>query len=607
MKGKRNKTGILSFKMLWLFTKYQILSKALISFIVLPVFSVISNYLIYSTGRTNISSGDFVPFLLSFQGVALLLIGLFVIVVIMGVDINAFIIISALTEENRTNISLIEIVFIGIKSIKYFFSPSGLLLGGFIAIVFPLMGLGISITPFRNFEIPNFITSVIFNTPLYLGMYSFFLIVLTIISLMHIFSLHYIIIEGRSIGKALFASRKLMKRHWKSFIKDYIWTAIKLALLYFAVFTLSFVLLFLCGEYIESVAYKEFFEIFIILIMLEMITYFVFLTIPVLVSVVTKLFYKYNRIDGIEVKSCFDKDVIFAYTKKRRIKKRRSVFSFVIFAILINTALSFLLSKNFNEVFIRPIDIQIIAHRGGGDLGAENTVQGVREAIKKNVDWVEIDVQRTKDNKYIINHDVTFKRVAGVSKKSKDLTLEEIKKFKVKNLFEMSKPVQEVATLDEILNEAKGKIGVFVELKGETADTKMVDDVVKIIKEHSMIDETVLLSLDYRIIQYISDEYPEMKSGYLYYFTSGKPKNLKGDYLIMEEREATDKKIYEIHAAGKKAIVWTVNTPESINKFIYSDVDGVITDHVEDVKKAIKESKERNRYEIIVDFFNPLY
>ena len=84
MKGKRNKTGILSFKMLWLFTKYQILSKALISFIVLPVFSAISNYLIYSTGRTNISSGDFVPFLLSFQGIALLLISLFVITVIMG-------------------------------------------------------------------------------------------------------------------------------------------------------------------------------------------------------------------------------------------------------------------------------------------------------------------------------------------------------------------------------------------------------------------------------------------------------------------------------------------------------------------------------------------
>ena len=240
-------------------------------------------------------------------------------------------------------------------------------------------------------------------------------------------------------------------------------------------------------------------------------------------------------------------------------------------------------------------------------MGAENTVQGVREAIEKNVDWVEIDVQRTKDDKYIINHDVTFKRVAGVSKKSKDLTLEDIKKFKVKNSFDISKPGQEVATLDEILNEAKGKIGVFVELKGETADTKMVDDVVKIIKEYNMIDETVLLSLDYRNIQYISEEYPEMKSGYLYYFTSGKPKNLKGDYLIMEEREATDKKIYEIHAAGKKAVVWTVNTPESINKFIYSDVDGVITDHVEDVKKAIKESKERNRYEIIVDFFNPLY
>ena len=137
MTGKRNKTGILNLKMLWLFTKYQILSKALISFIVLPVFSAISNYLIYSTGRTNISSGDFVPFLLSFQGAALLLIGLFVIAVIMGVDINAFIIISALTEENRANIRLIEIVFIGIKSIKYFFSPSAVTFGRSLTTDFP--------------------------------------------------------------------------------------------------------------------------------------------------------------------------------------------------------------------------------------------------------------------------------------------------------------------------------------------------------------------------------------------------------------------------------------------------------------------------------------
>ncbi|WP_373808324.1 glycerophosphodiester phosphodiesterase family protein [Streptococcus ferus] len=141
----------------------------------------------------------------------------------------------------------------------------------------------------------------------------------------------------------------------------------------------------------------------------------------------------------------------------------------------------------------------------------------------------------------------------------------------------------------------------MVELKGETADKQMVDDVVKMIKARDMVKETVLLSLDYSLIQYITKAYPEMKTGYLYYFTTGNLKDLEGDYLIMEEREATPEKIEEVQAAGKKAIVWTVNTEESINTFIHSQADGVITDYVKDVQKAVETSKKRSDLEVLLD------
>lgn len=257
------------------------------------------------------------------------------------------------------------------------------------------------------------------------------------------------------------------------------------------------------------------------------------------------------------------------------------------------------MTYSFDYIFDENNTIALVAHRGGGDLGAENTIEGLKNAIKENAKYSEIDVQRTKDGKYIINHDKTFKRLCGVSKASSDMNLEEIKNLKVENEFDDEKESQPVATLEEMLETAKGKIGLFIELKGSTADNKMVDDVVKMVKERKMEKEVVLISLDYSLIKYIEEKYHEMDSGFLYFFSIGQTDEMVGDYLIMEELEATENNIELIKEKGKKAIVWTVNTDTSIQRFINSDVDGIITDHIKAVKKALNEKEKRSDLEII--------
>lgn len=69
----------------------------------------------------------------------------------------------------------------------------------------------------------------------------------------------------------------------------------------------------------------------------------------------------------------------------------------------------------------------------------------------------------------------------------------------------------------------------------------------------------------------------------------------------MEEKEATPEKIEAIQNVGKKAIVWTVNEEDSIKKFVNSNVDGIITDHVLSVKKGIEQRDNRSDYEVIID------
>ncbi|WP_107688979.1 glycerophosphodiester phosphodiesterase family protein [Neisseria wadsworthii] len=273
----------------------------------------------------------------------------------------------------------------------------------------------------------------------------------------------------------------------------------------------------------------------------------------------------------------------------------------VLGVLLFNAALSAFTAHFFQELFRSQRPIAVVAHRGGGNLGAENTLAGLEAAIAAGAAWSEIDVQRTSDGGYVINHDKDFARLSGSGKTSAEMTLAEARALPVKDLFDSSRANGKVATLEEFMDAAKGSIGLFIELKGATADTQMVDDVARLIKAKGMEREAAILSLDYKLIQYSEAKYPELDSGFLYFFTFGNPATLTGDYLIMEEGEATPANIEAIRAAGKRVVVWTVNTDESIARFTAADVDGVITDYPVKVKNAIAERKNLSDRQLILE------
>ena len=587
--------------------KYQLITKLLLSLLIFPIYSFVLRFLIKSTGRVNISSGDFLPFLFSFQGVGMLIVTLFLISFLIAIDINVFIILSSLIYENKVVFKIKDTINIAIKSLKSFFSISGLLMIFYVTLIIPILGVGITISPMKNFQIPNFITSVIYSNPLYLGIYIFILLVFGILGIVFAFSFHYIIISKCNGKEAFKNSFLLVKRYFKSFLKDFLLWIIVRTILFFVIFGVIFaIILFFVYINQMDVFLRRSILFFVFITGFEIFELVAFLAIPVLIHRLTELFYLYNKKDGIDVSVGYGMD-IKNLNESKKFRRRTVILTTVVFVCVMsfNIMLSGLMTYSFDYIFDKGKKIDLVAHRAGGDLGAENTIEGLKNAIKENTKYSEIDVQRTKDGKYIINHDKTFKRLCGVSKASTDMNLEEIKNLKVKNEFDTEKEPQPVATLEEMLEIAKGKIGLFIELKGSTADTKMVDDVVKMVKERNMEKEVVLLSLDYSLIKYIEEKYQEMDSGFLYFFSIGQTDEMVGDYLIMEELEATENNIELIKEKGKKAIVWTVNTDASIQRFINSDVDGIITDHIKNVKEALDERENRTDLEVIFQqFFN---
>jgi glycerophosphoryl diester phosphodiesterase len=75
----------------------------------------------------------------------------------------------------------------------------------------------------------------------------------------------------------------------------------------------------------------------------------------------------------------------------------------------------------------------IVAHRGVWSDAPENSMLSIRRAIEAGYDVVEIDVRRTADGGFVLLHDDTLERMAGIDKKPEQLTLQELTSIALRN------------------------------------------------------------------------------------------------------------------------------------------------------------------------------
>ena len=73
--------------------------------------------------------------------------------------------------------------------------------------------------------------------------------------------------------------------------------------------------------------------------------------------------------------------------------------------------------------------IQVLAHRGASAYAPENTLAAFRLAIEQRADWLELDVQQTKDGQLVVFHDLRMERTTNGSGALRDLTLEQVRQL----------------------------------------------------------------------------------------------------------------------------------------------------------------------------------
>lgn len=597
---------------------FQTFSAVVLALLTTPLIALINR--IAETNGTAVTTANLQSLYLSWRLPAILvtgfvLVSVFVILEILAQIHNCYDILTGNRAGVRRELSK------SFPDIRHFLNPAGFALILYVFIAVPLTGVGFGISLSENFYIPRFITNVIYNKPLYMTGYAALIVFLSILGIRWLFAFHAVVIDRVTPSEGKKISIRIIKEHWKVLLLHFLQFALAVILIYtvlFIVFSgIPEILLERKGADLPSGVSLTAEEILSSGLSPEEKSLVVYRILAVLFV----LFNSYIRALIIILSSAYlmlmlTKDYLF-FTRGEltEYRSRMGRFAYLVRAgsfiggfILIGL-LSIGAGLSYSELFADKVPVEIIAHRAGGNLAAENSMEGIYQAIDHGCYGSETDVQRTKDGFYIINHDDNFKRLCGAAKTPQSMTLEEIRSLRIRNPEGADVPVP---TLEEMLDAIKGKEVLYIELKGKTADLQMADDVVAMVREKDCVDDVVIISLKYNLIEYIEETYPEFETGVLVFAGLGNIERLHCDLLIMEEEMSTQSRINSIHAAGKKAITWTVNTKDSLLHFLDSDLDAVITDQIE-LAQQIQEELHTLRTDLDIieaklrSLINPVY
>ncbi len=211
----------------------------------------------------------------------------------------------------------------------------------------------------------------------------------------------------------------------------------------------------------------------------------------------------------------------------------------------------------------------IIAHRGVTSPARENTLEAFQKAIDLCADMIEFDVRRTRDHRYVIHHDPS---ISG--KPLSDMNLQEVRARARSMGFH-------VPGLEEVLELARGRIGLDIEIKEEGYEQEIVRLVSGMIRD----EDFIVSSFHAGSIERVRQCRAGVQTGFIFNDAGALTEEiLRGetDWLLPVYGLAADGFLERMRKAGKKIAVWTVNEEKQMKRLLDDDrIDGIITDRAD--------------------------
>ncbi len=494
----------------------------------------------------------------------------------------------------------------GLQSVLHFFRGGGPFLVLHLLVLIPLMQFSATSGIFTAMGIPDFLAYYMTKKEFLLPIYVAAIILCCLLSVRWVFSSVLFTQNQCSYRSARATSVQLVRgRFWQTFFSVLVWNCCYFAaLLVFLCMITVVVLMVIRATGSDDLIMSQAMRILKLLIQIVLWSFSFFAT-PICMAHLTALLEK-RCVQMPEV--VLPEPIPLSRSAKpfRRSTAVLTACCFTVAALGLN--LSYVYSVFTGKANFRLALFQnptVMAHRGLSADAPENTLYAFSDAISVGADFIELDVQQTRDGVLVVMHDSNLKRTTGVNKDIWDVDYADIQNLDAGSWFDPAYANARIPTLEETLQfvDKRAKLNIEIKPTKHGSDT-LEQDVAELITQYQYTDACYVTSFSYGSLKKVKEVNPEIRTGYLMSVAYGQFYSLKyADAFSLNKVFVTSQVVNAAHQQGKQIFAWTVNSMSEVRSLCNLHVDSIITDDPVMVQNVISRDSTGETLRSVLDYF----
>ena len=243
-----------------------------------------------------------------------------------------------------------------------------------------------------------------------------------------------------------------------------------------------------------------------------------------------------------------------------------------------------------------------IAHRGasGHGMAPENTLAAFELAIGIGVDVLEADVQVSADEELVVIHDVTLDRTTDGGGLVAEHSLRDLRRLDAGSWFDPRYRDERIPTLTELLDLARNRALVLIELKADF----IAEKTITLIERLGGASGVIIQSFNPQTIARINALNPALPTALLVGRLPTTPSRVRARRLVAQLLKVGANALSIWHATltpalfeemRKRALsvwTWTVNEEIIMRDMVAMGVQGIITDDLDRLNQVFEELED---------------
>jgi len=235
--------------------------------------------------------------------------------------------------------------------------------------------------------------------------------------------------------------------------------------------------------------------------------------------------------------------------------------------------------------YLRPegAPVTVIAHRGASSAAPENTLVAQEVARRAGADWIENDVQPSKDGVPFVLHDGTVDRTTDGAGAIRSLTAGQLKALDAGSWFAPHYTGTRLPTLAEQLADLRTRGGnLLLEIKGAHSRAE-VAKIVEVIRAEQMTGRVFIQSFEVDALKHTYALAPELPLGLLRGSLDADPVAIAKELHLTAYNPtgaaliAKPEVVDGLRKAGVAVMAWTIDSAAQWRQLEQIGVDGIIT------------------------------